>query len=424
MRMKIGVVVFAMLMAVTAAWGQFLGPTDIPVPLYSDQAMGPGGKAMAMGGAFMAVADDATAAWWNPAGIAQMEQGLDITLSAKIWNGFSADAPGYSSTLFTRTPYKVAYDKYGGFDFASIAYPIRKGNWNIVPQVSYQRVVTQDLDANVDFQYVFDGRQYIFNQTVDNSGGYDVLTLTGAVGNGKYHAGASIHIWMNGFDAVNTMTNRSFYDATEIRESFSADASGTNLTLGFLGRPHDIVDVAFVFRTPFDLKSNVVERARSGGITVARQGEVTVKWPWTIGFGGAFEITKDLTGTAEYNFSNWSNADTQETTYFSWHYPVYVKEGMQNDSWQIRTGIEWMLEHNGQLFPLRAGYYYDRQYYIDANGDKVSYNGVTYGAGWVVKMFTFDFAVAHEFGNYLGFGDLERTSISATRVLLTGNLKI
>lgn len=51
---------------------------------------GMGGRAMGMGGAFTAVADDGTAAYWNPAGLTQVRFGLTPTLGAiGDWNEFS-----------------------------------------------------------------------------------------------------------------------------------------------------------------------------------------------------------------------------------------------------------------------------------------------------------------------------------------------
>lgn len=51
---------------------------------------GMGGRAMGMGGAFTAVADDGTAAYWNPAGLTQIRFGLTPTLGALgEWDEFS-----------------------------------------------------------------------------------------------------------------------------------------------------------------------------------------------------------------------------------------------------------------------------------------------------------------------------------------------
>jgi long-subunit fatty acid transport protein len=46
--------------------------------------IGVGGRALAMGEAYVAVANDASAIFWNPAGIAQLESG-DIFLGYTDW---------------------------------------------------------------------------------------------------------------------------------------------------------------------------------------------------------------------------------------------------------------------------------------------------------------------------------------------------
>ncbi|HBL35413.1 MAG TPA: hypothetical protein DDZ55_01235 [Firmicutes bacterium] len=49
---------------------------------------GMGGRAMGMGGAFTAVADDGTAAYWNPAGLTQLKFGLTPTFGGVgDWDG-------------------------------------------------------------------------------------------------------------------------------------------------------------------------------------------------------------------------------------------------------------------------------------------------------------------------------------------------
>ena len=55
----------------------------------SDLGMGIGARAMGMSGAFTAVADDASAVFWNPAGLAQLT-GNQIFLSGDYPGGFSS----------------------------------------------------------------------------------------------------------------------------------------------------------------------------------------------------------------------------------------------------------------------------------------------------------------------------------------------
>ncbi len=55
----------------------------------SDLGMGIGARAMSMSGAFTAVADDASAVYWNPAGLAQLTDN-QIFLSGDCQGGFSS----------------------------------------------------------------------------------------------------------------------------------------------------------------------------------------------------------------------------------------------------------------------------------------------------------------------------------------------
>ena len=67
---------------------------------------GIGGRALAMGGAYYGISDDATAAYWNPAGLAQLQRKEVTTMQA---------------TLFQQTKltyFSYAYPTKGGSTFA------------------------------------------------------------------------------------------------------------------------------------------------------------------------------------------------------------------------------------------------------------------------------------------------------------------
>ncbi|MFZ2632655.1 MAG: hypothetical protein WA081_12775 [Desulfosalsimonadaceae bacterium] len=61
----------------------------------SDLGMGIGARAMSLGGAFVSVADDPTAVYWNPAGLTAIS-GLQVFLSAETIADFSAVSVVYS----------------------------------------------------------------------------------------------------------------------------------------------------------------------------------------------------------------------------------------------------------------------------------------------------------------------------------------
>ena len=59
--------------------------------------IGVGARATAMGGAFTAIADDATALYWNPAGLSQIK-GKQLSASYNSW--FAGINQGYLSLVF------------------------------------------------------------------------------------------------------------------------------------------------------------------------------------------------------------------------------------------------------------------------------------------------------------------------------------
>jgi hypothetical protein len=65
----------------------------------SDLGMGIGARAIGLGGAFVSIADDASATYWNPAGLTNM-RGNQFLLSADIPYGFSASSLVYKPSFW------------------------------------------------------------------------------------------------------------------------------------------------------------------------------------------------------------------------------------------------------------------------------------------------------------------------------------
>jgi len=65
----------------------------------SDLGMGVGARAIGMGGAFVAVADDSSATFWNPAGLTEVEGG-QFLLSADLPDDFSACSLVYKPSFW------------------------------------------------------------------------------------------------------------------------------------------------------------------------------------------------------------------------------------------------------------------------------------------------------------------------------------
>ena len=117
---------------------------------------GAGARAMGMGGAFTAVADDATATFYNPAGLAQLKR-PEVTavgyLASKktIWDVAVTAAPEYSeSAENTASNFSL--------NFGSIVYPLNPGGNNLVVAGSGHMII--DIYAAEGWAFI---NSYDFN---------------------------------------------------------------------------------------------------------------------------------------------------------------------------------------------------------------------------------------------------------------------
>ena len=106
----------------------------IPLQLsFSD----PGARSMGFGGAFVALADDATAAFANPAGLTQLLR-PEVSVEARSWSYSTPyteggrveglhSGVGLDSTVGLRTA--ISDEDISGLSFFSFAYPV--GNWSL-----------------------------------------------------------------------------------------------------------------------------------------------------------------------------------------------------------------------------------------------------------------------------------------------------
>lgn len=134
----------------------FRPPTLFAAPL----PVGSGARALGQAGAFTAVADDATAASWNPAGLTQLER---PELSAVY--RYSARADTHESD---NRDLEVGQDRYHSseLNYLSAVYPFLLSDRNAVVSLNYQ----ESYDFTYNFTARFDGSnqqnvETIINQT-------------------------------------------------------------------------------------------------------------------------------------------------------------------------------------------------------------------------------------------------------------------
>ncbi len=138
---------------------------------------GVGGRAMGMGGAYIAVSDDASAIWYNPAGLAQIRR--------IEWNlGISVLKAGERSTLASRLSTPAAGAADGRKTVSSISsfggvLPLPTYRGSLVFAAAYNRIKEFDSLFRVSgYSDTWDGT---LDGRSDDSGGLDQWSLAGAV---------------------------------------------------------------------------------------------------------------------------------------------------------------------------------------------------------------------------------------------------
>ena len=143
---------------------------------FSPNPVGSGARALGFG-AFIAVADDATAASWNPGGLVQLktpEISIVGNYSSQNTDYTFSEANGSQSTSLT------------DLNYLSFAYPFTLWNRNMVVSINYQRLYDFTREANYQFKtqgldpvtlIPYDGLYYDTQESYHQSGSLSAIGI-------------------------------------------------------------------------------------------------------------------------------------------------------------------------------------------------------------------------------------------------------
>jgi long-chain fatty acid transport protein len=437
----------ALSVAGASAHAQQLNPGGTPT--LSSATTGSGARALGMGGAFIAIADDASAASWNPAGLALVD-GRQVSLAGDLTR-IADSIPSYESTTIFGTGLRVVESGPGisttrtsrSPAFANIVYPFRIRAWRIVPQFSYRRAANANVEETATRPYQYSESTGFREtgsdvRTLDAGRGLDVYS--GAVGVGiarMLDLGVAINLWRGGSAASDSRSingtfsfagaggalNPSSY-VTTYDEAFR----GTSVDAGVLFKPFRRLRIGAVVKEGFTLE-RTYDYTRQyanwvGSISSETYRETgTIEWPRSAGVGLAVMPFEMVTVSTDYTRSSWSEADYRFTSsdvqvingrstmiqasgvvvYPQLYDPSAPVQPYFNvpqlDSWQLRGGAEAIWRRPGAAIaeiPLRAGVYRSVSFVPQSNGDERRGIGVTAGAGVAWGQFKIDIAYIRE----------------------------
>lgn len=333
---------------VSGASAQMVGIDWIPT--------GSGARALGMGGAFTAIADDATAAWWNPAGLAQLERpevsivGQQRKSKGGVFNSSSDEL--YSGSKDTTS-----------LNFGSVVLPLGGSSQGARKAVSISYGTFMDFD-----QY----RESPAGNYRDNEGSFDNAALTFAT-----ELSTSLSVGIGANYIFGAMDETDIEDTYYFRQHLKV--SGYNIAAGILWKTENW-NMGFMARSKTRLRMDASgERSDSDSF----HDIMIFRYPIILSAGVAYRPAENFTLSLDLQFLNLSD--------------VNLGDGNNVDIYQPRIGIEYLIITKGQsVIPIRLGAYSNPNGKRDfVTGSKVQGVGYTAGTGLVFQDFQLDLAYVH-----------------------------
>jgi hypothetical protein len=402
---------------------QFVDDYDFDLDL-----LGKGARAAGMGYAFNAVADDATALSWNPAGIMQIKN-PELAFSNSLKN-----------TEYRHARYEYDYNPVYTIDFWGFVFPVKLKSKNLVFGVSYQnkwnfKFDYENLPSETSIQY---GKNTLTVNSVSLSCAYSINRFIGV--------GISYNKWFSLGNKLETF--ELYYDkkiVPEAPEKYPDESvytitrsykySGNNITLGIL---FDLSEWHFPLRYTLKYDSrmwleddnNYLSRIDynyyDGADTTWLDSKQTIdkfEYPGILTNGFAYRVGDYLTVACDFDIHLFN--ENIKISDYSWNYSIYrnnQKDTLINEVVhdtgivfyndiafnQCRIGLEYILHPEFGFISIRAGWksnYEEKSTYWKTFKGMLLYNkaeitpvsrvkaySINFGTGITLKHFSIDLA--------------------------------
>ena len=328
---------------------------------------GLGARPMGMGGTFLAVADDFTTLYWNPAGLAQIRK-------FELFGSLTHSEQDIK-TEFTRSRAAEAGESQTRLNSIGLVYPLYATRGGFAFALGYNR--PQNFDSEVAIRGLDPSSDSVFSgldvdETTSNSGGMGIWSFgTGVFISNSILLGGSIDFWHgSSFNELNSAAEDINNIDLEI-ESFTfhdtvdREYSGLSGRVGVLAFAGENVTLGGTVTLPVNLEvselweqQTVVKLDDGEEVVEGDDGSILfdIKRPFEFGGGVAIKLLeKHLTLAGDVQFTDWTQADYDPRpaddipqNNFDWFYDSTV---------QIRVGAEYRIP--GIETSIRVGYFRD-----------------------------------------------------------------
>ncbi|UCE18107.1 MAG: outer membrane protein transport protein [Gemmatimonadota bacterium] len=369
---------------------------------------GSGARAMGMGGAFLAVADDYSALYWNPAGLAQIPR---LEISGSLSHDRMRNNATYYGFGMKDSQSKTRLNALG------LAYPLPTVRGSLVLGLGYNRLSSFDNLLTINSNRM--PTQYV-DALETESGGLSAWSIGGAIDvSPSLSLGGALNIWTGDdrytWDYLVSDTQDPFRDYRYL-DTIDGDYSGVGLKFGALLRARRYASFGLTVTSPvtFTVKEFWTQQTDTLFFRYYDEGEFEyeITTPYRVGLGGSIAF-RHLTLAADVEYVDWT-----QTEYKSPYWMIsdnWVFKNSYREVYTYHMGAEYAIPRSDVT--LRAGYYNDP---LPRNDGRIQRDRdyVTVGAGFLVdNTVKIDVAVVH--GLWEKTTDNLTEKIQADRVFLS-----
>ncbi len=398
----------------------------------SPNPVGSGARALGMGGAFIAVADDATAASWNPAGLIQLRRPEMSIVGEGIHR---IESIAFDDHRVTGADQTVSKNRLNYFSVTSPPFSICKRRVNMIFSLNYQHLYDFKREWNLSEKRLLKSDFGDYEQQIDydwrSDGSLSALGLACSFRIRQLPQcafGFTLNIWEDWLDKnewevedvsrvsttpVENISTISGVGRTARAMTFKHvdrySFSGLNANIGFLWDVNGSIKLGAVLKTPFkaDIKKSYTGPENSS------DEDMIMEMPMSYGIGVAWRVSDKFTASLDVYRTEWDDFVLTDRSKNEKRSPItgdLLEESDIDPTHQVRLGAEYLFIWPKFIIPLCWGAFYDP---APAPGSPDDFFGFTIGSGissmdWkepkagVFRGFTFDIAYQYRFGNDVG----------------------
>ncbi|MHB9026492.1 MAG: OmpP1/FadL family transporter [Armatimonadota bacterium] len=354
----------------------------------SFRSNGLGARARGMGGAYVAIADDTTAGYWNPAGLAftngrltQLEMKFD-SIDAEYTPPGGSPEHNIPQTLFVPA--------------LGTNIPLHQDS---VPTLEILGYVPYGFELEWD-----ENAAYRYNTTFNEIRVLSLGMATAVKTGDRFAVGVGAFVNEGKVTLDNKVPSTVYAGTPDLPDAtFSAIGKDTspNYHAGALWQANKTLRIGATYRAPIDLTiRGDADLTIPGGPVTSDQWVMPLELPQSVSLGFAWQATPVILVAGQADWVAWSSIDRQVITFQQGALPNVEIARHWKDRVQLRAGVEYTAL---KPFSIRVGYSYDPTPVPDTTLDPLLMDTnrhiLSAGIGVSQGNWTLDLSYEHFFSN-------------------------